>query len=136
VSRVATGNLVEGQDAEPDLSRCPVRDVLDHIGNKWTALILLTLNASPSRFSQLQRAVPDISKRMLTQVLRDLERDGLATRQVFATKPPTVEYRLSRQGESLMTPLIGLVQWADLHHDAMRAARKTYDEGLALLAAR
>ena len=133
MSKAASGNLVDDPLAGPDLTRCPVRDVLDHIGNKWNALILLTLQQSPTRFNQLQRAVPDISKRMLTQALRDLERDGMVLRHVFATKPPTVEYRLSPMGESLMTPLGQLVGWADRHHPAIRAARRLYDAGQTLV---
>lgn len=129
MSKEAPGNLVGDPPAEFDGSRCPVRDVLDHIGAKWPALILLTLQAAPTRFNQLQREVPDISKRMLTQALRDLERDGMVLRQVFATKPPTVAYRLSAMGESLMTPLGELVRWADQNHQSIRAARQCYDDG-------
>lgn len=76
-----------------DATKCPVRDVLDQIGDKWTLLILLTLIPGPSRFSAIQRAVPDISKRMLTQTLRNLERNGMITRKVYATKPPSVGMR-------------------------------------------
>ncbi|MDA8444522.1 winged helix-turn-helix transcriptional regulator [Paracidovorax valerianellae] len=111
-----------------DLSKCPVRDVLDHIGDKWTTLILLTLAPGPLRFGALQRAVPDISKRMLAQTLRSLERDGLLTRHVFPTKPPSVEYRLSVLGRSVMVPLSQLLQWAEQHHGSIRTARERYDE--------
>ena len=78
---------------------CPVRDVLDRIGDKWSMLMIMALATRSQRFSELHRAVRDISKRMLTQTLRDLERDGLITRHVFATKPPTVEYRLAPLGK-------------------------------------
>nr|WP_284408819.1 helix-turn-helix domain-containing protein [Acidovorax sp. SUPP3334] len=110
-----------------DLGQCPVRDVLDHIGDKWTTLILLTLAPAPLRFGALQRAVPDISKRMLAQTLRSLERDGLLTRHVFPTKPPSVEYRLSALGQSVMTPLSHLLHWAEQHHGSIRSARERYD---------
>ena len=126
MSKASPSNLCKveaGVEALP----CPVRDVLDHVGTKWTALILLTLLTAAARFNQLQRAVPDISKRMLTQTLRDLERDGLVLRTVFATKPPTVEYKLSMLGQSLMAPLCALVDWADEHHQAIRRARSSYD---------
>jgi DNA-binding HxlR family transcriptional regulator len=112
---------------------CPVRDVLDQIGDKWTSLILLTLATAPQRFSQLHRWIPDISKRMLTQSLRNLERDGLITRQVFPTKPPSVEYRLSPMGHSILVPLRSLVEWAEGHHAAIRHARRDFDEKLAAL---
>ncbi|MGX1099369.1 DNA-binding HxlR family transcriptional regulator [Amorphus sp. MBR-141] len=120
--------LAEWQAAGFDASTCPVRDVLDHIGDKWTSLILLVLADAPLRFSAIRRAVPDISKRMLTQTLRTLERDGLVTRHVFPTKPPSVEYRLSPLGHSVVTPLVALVDWANHHHDDVRAARQRFDE--------
>jgi len=110
-----------------DGGQCPVRDVLDQIGTKWSMLILIVLADAPSRFSALQRAVPDISKRMLTQTLRDLERNGMITRQVFPTKPPSVEYRLSALGESLLPPLQALVEWAESRHGEIRAARVHFD---------
>ncbi|MEJ1976345.1 MAG: helix-turn-helix domain-containing protein [Acetobacteraceae bacterium] len=84
-----------------DAAACPIRNVLDRIGDKWTMLTLAALAATPRRFSELHRIMPDISKRMLTQTLRGLERDGLVTRHVFPTKPPSVEYRLSPLGRSV-----------------------------------
>ncbi len=111
-------------------SKCPVRDVLDRIGDKWSTLVLLTLANDPHRFSALQRAIPDISKRMLTQSLRDLERDGLIARQVFPTKPPSVEYSLTSLGKTILDPLAVLVQWADDHHAEIKGARMTYDAAL------
>jgi DNA-binding HxlR family transcriptional regulator len=111
----------------PPDARCPVRDVLDRIGDKWSTLILGTLAAGPHRFSAVGRAIPDISKRMLTQTLRDLERDGLIARAVFPTKPPSVEYRLTALGETILDPLAVLVQWADRSHDAIRQARLAFD---------
>ena len=107
---------------------CPVRDVLDRIGDKWSTLILGTLAAGPHRFSAVLRAIPDISKRMLTQTFRDLERDGLIARTVFPTKPPSVEYRLTPLGETILEPLNVLVRWADRSHAAIRIARCTFDE--------
>lgn len=107
--------------------QCPVRDVLDRIGDKWSTLILTTLAAGPHRFSVVKRAVPDISKRMLTQTLRDLERDGLVARTVFPTKPPSVEYRLTPLGETILEPLAVLVRWADRSHAAIRSARRAFD---------
>lgn len=109
---------------DPD---CPVRDVLDRIGDKWSTLVLVTLATAPHRFSAVQRAIPDISKRMLTQTLRDLERDGLVARAVFPTKPPSVEYKLTTLGETILEPLNVLVGWADRSHGAIRNARLAYD---------
>src|SRR4051812_2474828 len=99
-----------------DSASCPVRDVMDHIGNKWSSLLLFALAARPHRFGELKRAVPDISQRMLTQSLRDQQRDGLISRHVFATVPPSVEYRLTPLGEGLMQPLFGLMTWANANH--------------------
>jgi DNA-binding HxlR family transcriptional regulator len=106
---------------------CPVRGVLDRLGDKWTTLIVVTLSQRPHRFSEIRRAVPDISKRMLTQTLRDLERDGLLTRRVFATKPPSVDYRLTPRGESLLAPLVALIDWAEGSHAGIIAARAKFD---------
>ncbi|WP_072397522.1 helix-turn-helix domain-containing protein [Hyphomicrobium sp. CS1GBMeth3] len=107
-------------------STCPVRDVLDHIGDKWTTLIVLTLSDRPYRFGELRRAIPDISQRMLTQTLRDLQRDGLVSRHVFPTLPPSVEYRLTPLGTSLLVPLGQLIQWANAHHAEIKAARSRF----------
>lgn len=117
----------EWKSEELDSNACPVRDVLDRISEKWTTLLLVLLAEEPKRFSQLQRGVPDISKRMLTQSLRNLERDGLISRTVYATKPPSVEYALTEVGQSVMVPLSYLLQWADSNHDSIRAARAQYD---------
>ena len=106
---------------------CPIRMVLDHVAAKWTLLVLLELQGKPMRFNALGRALPDISKRMLTQTLRDLERDGIVTREVFDTKPPSVEYALTDMGRSLMGPLLGLVDWAERHMDPIRDAQTVYD---------
>ena len=106
---------------------CPVRDVLDRIGDKWSILMIMTLAMRPQRFSELNRAIRDISKRMLTQTLRDLERDGLITRHVFPTKPPSVEYRLAPLGQSLLEPMASLIDWADRHTSDINAARTSFD---------
>lgn len=110
-----------------DLNNCPVRSVLDHVGAKWTVLILFELQSGAQRFNALGRALPDISKRMLTQTLRDLERDGLVKREVFDTKPPSVSYSLTEMGLSLLEPLLGLADWAETQFEAITAARSRYD---------
>ena len=115
------------QDRGFDAAACPVRNVLDRVGDKWTLLALVALAARPHRFSELHRAIPDISKRMLTQTLRALERDGLAERAVFPTKPPSVRYSLSPLGRSVLGPLAALVAWAEDSYSAIRAARARFD---------
>ena len=110
-----------------DLSaKCPIRDVLDRIGDRWSLLVLLTLSDGTMRFSVLKRAIGDISQRMLAQTLRSLEQDGLLTRKVFPTVPPCVEYTLTKMGHSLLTKIEPLVDWAEQHHKAVKAARKAY----------
>ena len=110
-----------------DASNCPVRDVLDRIGDKWSVLILMMLAREPKRFSALNKAVGDISKRMLTQTLRALQRDGLVERTVYPTTPPRVDYRLTDLGRSSLQPLAGLIVWADKRHDDIRTARDAFD---------
>lgn len=109
------------------MNDCPVRDVLDSVGGKWTSLMILGLADGPRRFSQLRRFIPDISQRMLTQTLRDLQRDGYITRTVYPTQPPSVEYALTPLGQSFLALLRSLVHWSTEHHDAIRAARAVYD---------
>ena len=117
----------QGFDAE----RCPVRNVLNVIGDKWSTLTLMSLSGKARRFNELHRQIPDISKRMLTQTLRTLERDGLITRHVFPTKPPSVEYRLSSLGHSAMAPLDTLIAWAEVSFDKIVDARKQFDNGVS-----
>lgn len=121
------GRFAVWQQAAFDPTRCPVRDVLDRIGDRWTMLILIAIAADSRRFGALHRAIPDISRRMLTQSLRTLERDGLITRHVFATTPPGVEYRLSPLGQSVLDPLAALVAWAEARHEDVRQARQRFD---------
>ena len=128
LSVIARFSRYRSDDAESaDPVHCPVRDVLDCIGDKWSILMIMTLAMRPQRFSELHRAIRDISKRMLTQTLRDLERDGLITRQVFPTKPPSVEYGLSPLGQSLLDPMASLVDWADRRYSDIHAARARFD---------
>ncbi|MFT4246665.1 MAG: helix-turn-helix domain-containing protein [Pseudomonas sp.] len=123
-STLVAQESLEGMQWQSD---CPVRDVLDRVAAKWTTLILLALGEGPLRFGELHRALPDISKRMLTQSLRDLERDGLLTRHVYPTKPPSVEYRLSELGRSMLAPLGTLIEWAAQAHPTIQQARRAYD---------
>lgn len=107
-------------------ARCPIRDVLDRIGDRWSLLVLLTLSDGTMRFSVLKRAIGDISQRMLAQTLRTLEQDGLLTRMVFPSVPPRVDYTLTPMGYSLLAKLEPLVEWAEVNHPAVKAARKAY----------
>lgn len=93
-----------------------IREVLDRIGDKWTVLIISTLNAGLLRYSDLQASVPGISQRMLTQTLKHLERDGLITRTAYPEVPPRVEYELTELGRSLMEAVTAMAGWAATHH--------------------
>ncbi|MBY3120031.1 transcriptional regulator [Rhizobium ruizarguesonis] len=110
-----------------DFGNCPVRDMMQQIGGKWSTLLLEVLADRPYRFGELRRMIPDISQRMLTQTLRDLQRDGYIDREVFPTKPPSVEYSMTELGRSLYQPLSQLLNWAEANHDAVRAARSHFD---------
>lgn len=110
-----------------DLDKCPVRQVLDKLGDKWTVLILLAMCGRVVRFSQFQKSIPDISKRMLAQSLRQLERDGLISRKVFAAVPVRVEYKLTPLGQSFMTPVLGILQWVEQAQLQIVANRAHYD---------
>ena len=106
---------------------CPVRGILDRLGEKWTMLVVLMLSDGALRFNELRRRIPDISQKMLTQTLRDLQRDGLVSRTVFPTVPPSVEYRLTDLGTSLLEPFGHLMVWANRSEEAIFAARSQFD---------
>lgn len=105
---------------------CPVRNMLNHISDKWSMIVLVTLAERPYRFGELLREITGISQRVLTKTLSDLQRDGLINRTVYPTKPPSVEYSLTPLGTSLMIPLWGLVHWANAHSDKIKNARKRF----------
>ena len=105
---------------------CPIRDILDRLGDKWSLLVLVTLHANGTmRFSDVHRSIGDISQRMLTVTLRSLERDGLIFGKIYPEVPPRVEYGLTESGESLLPHLERLVGWALEHMDGIAAARKS-----------
>jgi DNA-binding HxlR family transcriptional regulator len=92
---------------------CPIRDVLSRLGDKWSMLVLISLNANGvMRFSDIHKSIADISQRMLTVTLRALEEDRLIKRKVYAEVPPRVEYELTETGLSLMPHIESLVDWA------------------------
>ena len=107
-------------------ARCPIRDVLDRIGDRWSLLVLTELRDGAVRFSALRRRIDDISQRMLALTLRNLEQDGLVSRTVHPSVPPSVEYDLTELGRSILDPVDRMVEWASRHHDAIRSARATW----------
>ncbi len=104
---------------------CPVRNILSRIGDKWSMLILCTLNqVDVMRFKELQRSIPDISQKMLTTTLRTLEEDGLVSREVFSEVPPRVEYRLTERALTLLPHISALIIWAKEKMEGVIADRK------------
>ena len=104
---------------------CPIRNVLARLGDKWSLLVIYTLDRSPSmRFGELLRALPDISQKMLTVTLRTLEEDGLVTANVYPEIPPRVEYALTERARSLLPHVNALIGWAAENMEAILADRQ------------
>jgi DNA-binding HxlR family transcriptional regulator len=103
------------------------REVLSHVGDKWSIFVVVTLGDGPKRFNELKREIEGISQRMLTLTVRNLERDGLVARAVTPTTPPRVDYQLTRLGKTLLKPVQAMGQWADAHRRDVQAARLAYD---------
>src|SRR6201998_2216989 len=108
-------------------AECPTRRILDRVGDKWAVLILLLLRDEPWRFNQLRRAIEGISQKMLSQVLKSLERDGLVKRRAIATVPVTVEYSITPLGRTLAGAVDGLRAWAERNLKDVLAAQRRYD---------
>jgi len=106
---------------------CPVREVLDRVGDKWSVMVIVLLGQRAHRFNELHRAIEGISQRMLTLTVRALERDGLVTRTVYASVPARVDYELTGLGQTLLVPLGALADWADAHRGDIQAARDRHD---------
>ena len=106
---------------------CPTRQILDRVGDKWAVLILLLLREQPTRFNQLRRTIEGISQKMLSQVLKSLERDGLIRRRAIATVPVTVEYSITPLGATLAAAVDPLRDWAESHLKEVMVAQRRYD---------
>lgn len=117
---VRTGDLFD--------PNCPTRLLLDRIGDKWTVLVVLLLSDGPMRFSRVRGDLGRVAPKVLAQTLRRMERDGLATREVFAEVPPRVEYALTDLGRSLIDPIAVLADWAELNVGQITAAQAAYDD--------
>lgn len=110
-----------------DDDQCPCRPLLSRLGERWTALLLVVLQSGPRHFGTLEREIDGISRKILTQTLRTLERDGLVTRTVEDGPVVKVRYGLSPLGRSLAEPLAAVGAWMDRHQPEVEAARRTYD---------
>jgi len=118
-----------------DIKACPIRNVLDEVGDKWSLLVMLSLQGRRQRFMHVKRSIGDITQRVLTQTLRKLERDGYVARQVYPTSPPAVEYWLTPMGVSLLEPMGKLVMWANQNFERVMGSRKKFDEAAPTAAA-
>jgi DNA-binding HxlR family transcriptional regulator len=107
---------------------CPIVQIIDRVAGKWSVSILVAAIRKPVRYTELERSVPGISRRMLTLTLRNLERDGLLERTVYPTVPPKVEYNATPSARELYGHLTGLLEWAERHQPDIIEARKAYDE--------
>ena len=120
--------MIRNQVVDPLFPQCPVRNVLSRIGDRWSLLVLLALHekAEVMRFSDLCRAIPDVSQKMLTSTLRKLEADDLLSRTIYPEVPPRVEYKLTKRGKTLIPLLNQLVDWSLDNMDAIVRHRKKY----------
>jgi DNA-binding HxlR family transcriptional regulator len=112
--------------SSPD--NCPVRNVVDRIGDKWSVLVLMVLeDGEVLRFNEIYGYIKTISQKMLAVTLKALEADGLVNRTVYPQIPPKVEYELTERGRSLLPHLHGLVQWAQVNMSDIRESRKQFE---------
>ncbi len=102
---------------------CPVEAALEAIGGKWKGVILYHLQSGPKRFNELRRLIPDVTQRMLTKQLRELESDQIINRHVYAEVPPRVEYSLTDFGGTLTPILAALKEWGTQYIDKLSAIR-------------
>ena len=119
LERIAKMNLFD--------TNCAGHQILEHIANKWTILIVYALTQGKKRYSELKQQIVGVSPKMLIQNLRSLERYGLIEREVYPTVPPRVEYSLTPLGDSLVEPLAILGEWAYQHISEVKTATEEYD---------
>ena len=110
------------------VAECPSRQVLAAISDKWVTLVLSALARGPQRYSDLSRRIAGVSQKMLTQTLRQLERDGLLTRTITPAVPVRVDYRLTALGETILPVVAAIKQWSEAHIAEIHAARDAYDQ--------
>lgn len=107
------------------ITKCPVRNIIARFSGKWSMLVLCVLSENEAtRFNEIGRAIPDISPKVLTDTLKNLEADGLVSRKLYAEIPPKVEYSLTETGKSLIPHIENLVVWALKNYDTITKKRK------------
>jgi DNA-binding HxlR family transcriptional regulator len=116
------------QEYDAYLAACPSRRLLDRLSDKWITLVLSALGEQDMRYSELSRRIAGVSQKMLTQTLRQLERDGLVTRTVTPSVPVQVDYAITGLGRSLLTVVHGIKEWAEEHMDEVERRRAAFDE--------
>ncbi|MFF0411333.1 winged helix-turn-helix transcriptional regulator [Kitasatospora sp. NPDC004745] len=104
------------------------RELLDQVLDRWSLSVLNQLCERPSRFNELRRAIPAVTQKSLTTTLRRLERNGVVEREVTATRPVAVTYRITPLGKTLRAPVDALLAWADARLPAIERARRTFDD--------
>ncbi len=110
-----------------NIEDCPIRNVIDRIGDKWSVLVLLVLEEEGIlRFNEIHKIIATISQKMLAVTLKSLESDGLISRTVYPQIPPKVEYQLTERGNSLLPHLHGLVVWAKGNLEAIQTSRREF----------
>ena len=115
-----------------NIENCPVRNVIDRIGDKWSMLIILLLaDEQVLRFNEIHKSIGTISQKMLTVTLKSLESDGLVKRTVYPQIPPKVEYELTPRGKSLLPHLLALTEWANKNMSNIKASRAQYEKAKA-----
>jgi DNA-binding HxlR family transcriptional regulator len=117
--------------ADLSITECAFRRVLEIISNKWTVLVIAALMSGTKRYGEIRRRIDGISQKMLTQTLRQMERDGLVKRSVHPTVPPTVEYALTPIGESFIPHMYQMKQWTNEYYPLIEQARRDYDREIA-----
>lgn len=120
--------VIKNNIIDPCFPDCPIRNVIARLGDRWSILVLLTLEPKTSamRYRDIQKSIPDISQKMLTRTLRSLEADGLVERIAYAEVPPRVEYSLTSRGRSLIPPLNSLIDWAMENLNGIITNRKKF----------
>lgn len=116
------------QDLIDETGTCQkIAELLSRVGDKWSVLIVSYLGTKSMRFNELRREIGNISQKMLTASLRNLERDGFVTRIVTPSRPPRVDYELTDLGHDLLNPVLGLVEWTRNNATRIESARRRYD---------
>lgn len=110
------------------IAECPSRQVLDAISDKWVTLVLSALAEGPLRYSDLSRRIAGVSQKMLTQTLRQLERDGLLTRTLTPAVPVRVDYQLTELGKTMLPVVAAIKQWSEAHIHEIHTARDAFDQ--------